>query len=143
MAIPNLMTVEGLIKGARTLLLDKVSPYRYSDISLIAALNIALNEARRVRPDIFICRYGVAVPQYEEVSGEIIPVEAQFRLALEYGVVAHALMRDQEDVQDERSASFNNNFYNMLTGVRPVPTQGGTPTPSKAGGGKGGAAENG
>lgn len=136
MATPNLMSVESLIKGVRVLLLDKVKPYRYGDTSLIAALNLTLLEMRRVRPDLFICRYGIEVPQYDEVSGAEIPVEAQFRLAVEYGTAAHALMRDQEDVQDERSATLNQNFYNILVGVRQTSVQGGTPSP------KGGSSKN-
>lgn len=132
MALPNLMTVDGMIKGVRTLLLDKVRPYRYTDISLIAALNITLNEASRVRPDIFVCRYGVEVPQYEDVSSEEIPVEARFRLALEFGTAAHALMRDQEDVHDERAGTFNLNFYNILTGVRQTALRGATPEGKKS-----------
>lgn len=143
MAVPNLMTVEGLIKGVRTLLLDKIQPYRYDDISLIAALNLALLEIRRVRPDILICRYGIDIPQYEAVSGEDIPIEPQFRLAVELGTAGHALMRDQEDVQDERSATFLNNMYNMLVGVRTAPVSGGTPTPAKAGGSKSSQPDNG
>jgi hypothetical protein len=127
---PSLMTVEQMIKGVRNLMLDKIRPYRYSDISLIAALNIALNEARRLRPDVFIQRYGIDVPQYEEVSGEIFPIEAQFRLAIEYGVAGHALLRDEEDIQDSRANTFLANFENMLTGRRPsIPIEGGTPSP--------------
>jgi len=129
---PNLMTVDSMIRGVRTLLLDKVRPYRYSDTSLIAALNISLNEGRRLRPDVFLSRYGIEVPQYEEISGAVIPVEAQFRLAFEYGIAGHALMRDQEDVQDQRSTIFLANFENMLVGRRPViPLEGGTPAPKK------------
>lgn len=127
---PNLMTVDSMIKGVRTLLLDKIRPYRYSDISLIAGLNLALLEGRRLRPDLFIDRYGIEVPQYEEISGAVIPVEAQFRLAFEYGVAGHAMMRDQEDLQDQRSSIFTAIFENMLVGRRPtIPLEGGTPTP--------------
>jgi len=131
---PNLMTVDSMIRGVRTLLLDKVRPYRYSDTSLIAGLNIALNEGRRLRPDVFLVRYGIEVPQYEQISGAILPVEAQFRLAFEYGIAGHALMRDQEDIQDQRSTIFLANFENMLVGRRPViPLEGGTPTPKNKG----------
>lgn len=132
MATPNLMTVAGLIKGARVLLLDKVQPYRYDDTSLIAALNLALLEGRRLRADLFVCRYGIEVPQFEAVSGEPLGVEAQFRLAFEYGTAGHALLRDQEDVQDQRATTFLNAMQDILVGVRPSPVHGGTPTPAKA-----------
>jgi hypothetical protein len=127
---PNLMTVEQMIKGVRNILLDKIRPYRYSDISLIAALNIVLNDARRLRPDLFLDRYGIEVPQYEEVNGSVIPIEAGFRLPIEYGVAGHALLRDEEDIQDSRANTFILNYINMLTGQRPhVPVEGGTPSP--------------
>jgi len=130
---PSLMTVEQMIKGVRNLMLDKIRPYRYSDTSLIAALNIALNEARRLRPDVFVQRYGIEVPQYDQVNGEIFPIEAQFRLAIEYGVAGHALLRDEEDIQDARANTFLANFENMLTGRRPrIPIEGGTPSPRAA-----------
>jgi hypothetical protein len=129
------MTVESMIRGVRNLLLDKIRPYRYGDTSLLAALNISLNEARRLRPDLFIERYGVTEPdQYEEISGAVIPIERQFRLAIEFGTAGHALLRDEEDTQDARANVFLNNFENLLTGQRLIPMQGGTPGPR---GGKG------
>lgn len=141
MALLNLSTVEGMITGVRVLLLDKIEPFRYSDHSLLAALNIALNEGRRLRPDIFIARYGVEEPaQYAEISGEQIPVERQFLLAFEYGVAGHALLRDEEDIQDSRANTFLANFERILVGQRAfIPVQGGTPSPhnKQQGGGMG------
>ena len=46
----NLRTVTEYIEDARTLLLDRIAPYRYSDTSLIVALNLALLDGRR-----FVC----------------------------------------------------------------------------------------
>ena len=140
MTTPNLMTVEQVIKGVRTLLLDKVQPYRYSDISLVAALNLAMLEGRRLRPDLFIQRYSVEVPQFEAVSGDTLGIEPQFRLAFEYMTAGHALLRDQEDVMDDRATSFLTAGASILVGVRQAPISGGTPTPSKAG--RGGTAQN-
>lgn len=135
----NLMSVAGLIAGARTLLLDKVQPYRYDDPSLVAALNLALLEGRRVRPDLFINRqHQIDVAQFDAVSGEDIGVEPQFRLAFEYGTAGHALLRDQEDVQDERATTFLRAMQDILVGVRQSSISGGTPSPSKAKGGQGG-----
>lgn len=124
----NLESVEGYVKGARALLLDKVVPYRYSDVAMVVGLNLALQEGRRIRPDLFICRYGVDVPQYEGVSGEIVPVEGQFRNAFLFGIAAQVLLRDEEDVQDARSNNFRDMFESILLGVRQAPMHGGTPT---------------
>jgi len=46
-------------------------------------------------------------------------------LALVYGMVSHALARDQEDVQDTRAATFLATFHAMLIGDAPPPIQGG------------------
>lgn len=140
----DLMTVQGFVNGIRTLLQDKIKPYRYSDDNVLAALNLAFLEGRRVRPDLFICpRGGIEVPQYEEITGDTVPIEPQFRLAFEYGAAAHVLLRDEEDVQDARAATLMGQFYDMLVGVRPTPVRGGTPTPSTVGAKTGGNQQQG
>ncbi len=124
----RLSSVEDYIDDARTLLLDRIVPYRYDDISLLVAFNTALLEGRRLRPDLFVFKHGSGVPSYDAVSGEEVPIEPQFRLAFVYGTVAHALARDTEDVQDTRATSFMNIFQSILTGVKQAPLQGGTPS---------------
>lgn len=132
----DLETVAGYVKDVRGILLDKTRPYRYTDTALLVALNLALLEGRRLRPDLFICGYGLEVPHYEVISGEEVPIEGQFRLAFVYGVVAQVLLRDEEDVQDARANSFRSMFEDMLLGVRRHPVQGGTPTPASVKGGQ-------
>ncbi len=124
-------TVGGYLKDVRTLLQDKVEPYRYRTHGLVRALNITLMEARRIRPDLFV-GYLDAVPQFHWTDAEdnpvdddpsnptwteFVPMELQFRQAFVYGIVAHALARDQEDIQDERSTGMMKSFVNMMTGV--------------------------
>lgn len=113
----NLDTVESLVGDARDILLDEVPPYRYSDNDLVKALNIALLEARRLRPDMFCYKWHNTVPQYTAVNGEKVPIDPQYRLAISYGIVAHAMLRDEEDIPTERSNSFMRSFQGMLTGV--------------------------
>lgn len=122
-----LNTVQSLIDDVRTLLLDKLQPYRYTDTELLTALNTALLEGRRLRADLYVTRFGNDVPFYGAVSGEQFCIEPQFRLAFVYGVAAHALLRDDEDVQDSRANGFLARFTDTLIGVRPSPIQGGTP----------------
>lgn len=129
---PNLMTVESLIKGARTFLLDKVKPYRYDDPSLIASLNLAILEARRLRPDLFIMKYRIDPPQFDGISGQSLEVEPQFRLAFEYMTAGHALLRDQEDTQDARATTLLDAGEGVLLGARPPRVSGGTPAPGNA-----------
>ncbi len=111
-------TVADYISDARTLLQDTIAPYRYDDPSLLVGLNVALLEARRVRADLFVFREHDKVPHFDTVNTKPVHFEHPFRLALVYGLCGHALARDQEDVQDARSASFMRIFYEMLIGVR-------------------------
>ena len=133
MAYLNLESVSDYVQDARTLLLDRIAPYRYDDISLLVALNLALLDGRRIRPDLFVYRHGNHVPSYSAVDGQRVPIEAQFRKAFVYGMVAHALARDQEDVQDQRSNLFMNVFNSILVGNGTTPPiGGGTPGPKQA-----------
>jgi len=54
----ELDSVESYILDVRTILLDKTPPYRYSDNSLLVAFNTAMLEARRLRPDMFVYKFG-------------------------------------------------------------------------------------
>ena len=127
----RLETVSDFVADARTLLQDMVQPYRYSDPEILVALNTALLEGRRLRADLFVTRWGNRVPAFDAVSGEYVPVEPQFRLAFVYGAVAHTLLRDEEDVQDDRSNAFLEKFHDILVGMRPSPIKGGTPQTQK------------
>lgn len=111
-----LATVQDYITDARVLLQDTVdSPYRYADPSLLTALNVTLLDARRLRPDLFIGQFDT-LPQATAIDDTDIEIEAQFRLGILHGLVAHAFARDQEDVQDARSTLFMNVFNTILTG---------------------------
>jgi len=125
----SLTSVEGYVRDVRVILLDKVKPYRYPDETILVGLNMALLEARRLRADLFVTRYGNEVPSFDAVSGEEVPIEGQFRMGFVYGIAAHALLQDAEDVQDARANSFLDKFHDILVGVRPAAVQGGTPGP--------------
>lgn len=130
----NLSSVQDYVTDARNLLLDKVRPYRYDDDSMVRGLNLALLDGFRLRPDLYLCRYATEIPQYGEVSGAEVPIEAQFRLAYAYGIASIVLLRDEEDVQDQRAATFRNLFEDILVGRTLRPVTGGTPTAAKQGG---------
>lgn len=114
----TLETVADYVSDARTLLLDKISPYRYDDASLMTAINVTLLEARRIRPDLFVfC--GPRVQHFTEddiTAKTIVKMEEQFRLAILHGLVGHAIERDQEDVQDARATAFLTIMSNILIG---------------------------
>lgn len=124
----TLDTVVDYITDARTLLQDTVLPPRYDDASLLTALNVSLLEGRRLRPDLFVYTYGSNVPSFgPKVDDTEIKIEQQFRQAFVYGLCAHALARDQEDVEDQRSNSFMGVFHAVLTGFKPPQITGSNP----------------
>lgn len=114
-----LLTITDYIADARTLLQDTIPPYRYQDSELVVAMNVALLEGRRLRPDLFVFSRHASggVPSFQANDGTNLDIEEPFRLAFLYGMCAHALTRDQEDIQDERAASFMHNFSNILIGM--------------------------
>ena len=123
----HLHSVESYIKDIRVLILDKTPPYRYDTPELLVAFNSCLLDGRRLRPDLFVYKHGNRVPHYEAADGEEVPIEPQFRLAFVYGTAAHALARDDEDVQDARAASFRAVFESILVGQSMPRIQGGSP----------------
>jgi hypothetical protein len=114
-----LLTISDYIADARTLLQDTLAPYRYADSELVVAMNVALLEGRRLRPDLFVYNKDNkrgGVPSFQANDGTDLEMEESFRLAFLHGMCAHALERDQEDIQDERASTFMKIFNTILTG---------------------------
>ena len=105
---PTYNTVADYVTDARNLLQDKIPEYRYDEESVLTALNVALLETRRQRPDLFVFNLPVRgqVQAFTKVDDTYVEMEPQFRLGLVYRTCGHALARDQEDVQDIRATSF-------------------------------------
>jgi len=124
-----LNTVADYSSDVRVLVQDTVPAFRYTDLEFLTALNVTLLEARRLRADIFIGQPFASPPQ-DYTSGDettspyvaandttdLTWIDQQFRLGLVLGTVAHLLARDQEDVQDARSAMFMQGFNTILCG---------------------------
>lgn len=106
-------TVSDYMAEARSLLQDRLTPYRYSDADLKTALGLALYEARKYRPDLF--PLGV-VPSVEPATspGTAIAVDTQYRLPLVYYMVAHVSMRDEEEGSDSRGTAYMRLFLTKL-----------------------------
>lgn len=114
----TLDTITDYITDGRTLLQDTIAPFRYDDDSLVRAMNVALLEGRRLRPDLFLYnKHFPHVPTLQANDGTKIVIEDQFRLAFLHGMLAHALERDQEDIQDARAAVFMGIFNTILLGI--------------------------
>src|SRR5258708_10627823 len=90
--------------AARILLQDQTAPLRFPDGDLALALSIALEEAHRLRPDIFL---GVsAVPSYTTLDTTAVTMDERYRMALVYYVTGWIQMRDEEYTQDSRAGVF-------------------------------------
>lgn len=132
---PTLNSVADYVTDARTLLQDKIQPFRYDDLSLLTAINITLTEARRMRPDLFVFNNMVEgqVQAFTEVDDTYVEMEPQFRLAILHGLCGHALERDQEDYQDARASAFLGMFNAGLVSHGIGPVAGGSPPGGKRG----------
>src|SRR6185503_15576455 len=114
MSTSALETVADYVAEARVLLQDAVAPYRYSDLELVGALNVTLLETRRLRADLFLGQ--TTFPFFTAVDTTAVEIEGPFRLAVSYGLAAHAITRDQEDIQDARASVLMRTFTKILIG---------------------------
>jgi hypothetical protein len=132
---PTYNTVAHYVADARTLLQDLVPDHRYDDPSLLTALNAALLEARRIKPELFVynLEYGGQVQSFKVVDDTYVDIEPQFRLAIVHGIIGHALERDQEDYQDQRATAFLALFTQGLVGKALGAVVGGSPPKGKGG----------
>jgi hypothetical protein len=115
----SLLTVQDYVDQARVLLLDTIDPYRYPDADLIEALNMAIMEGRRLRPDIFTTFFRSDLPDYtvSDLTDEV-PVDPMYRKSFLYYIIGHSQLRDEENTQDTRAAAMLNKFVMQLTSLQ-------------------------
>ncbi len=114
-------TVSGIVSAARILVQDAVQPYRYSDDDFVLALNMAVSEAKRIRPDFF--RSGI--PVYSAVdSTSLDAIELTYRVPFVYYLCGQVQLRDAEETQDARAVAFIQMFFRTLSPGRQVPYYG-------------------
>ena len=114
-----LETVDKYVEFARELLQDESdSPYRYSDASLVRALSLALPEAKKVRPDLFISIAATQSFTTADIAAQtVVNFNEMYRLGLAYFMVGMMQLRDDEEVQDQRAAAFLAMATTKLTSV--------------------------
>jgi hypothetical protein len=106
-------TVQKIVDECRRLLQDQVVPYRYPDVDLVAALNSAMLEVRRLRPDLLLPLF--EIPEYSAGSmGAAVTIEPMYIPAVVYFIVGHAQLRDDEPTMDQRAAAFKQSFAAKL-----------------------------
>lgn len=112
------MTLQDAIDRAREILQDQVEEYRYTEEELIAYFNQALNQARRVRPDLFLRYIGYPTPVYTTNDlNTNLPISFTYFDALVFYMAGYAEMRDDEHTVSQRSTSLITAFNAMLRGA--------------------------
>jgi hypothetical protein len=118
--------VEEYIVMARSLLQDMVAPYRYADTDIVSALNIALSEMGRIRPDIFLdLKYqsplvkgdigdGVPPSFVATDTTSMVPVPGKYVTTLYWFTTGWLQMFDMADTQDQRAQGFMAKFQQHL-----------------------------
>jgi len=115
-----------ILSQARSILQDRKAPYRYSEEELTEALNTALSEIRRLRPDAFAGTFTAGTtPQYSTDPSPVpplLPLDADwpvddmfFSPTVSY-VSGYAELRDDEFTEDSRATSLLQRFALQLTG---------------------------
>lgn len=119
---------------------DKIQPYRYGDDQIVDALNVALQEIQRIRPDIFLdLKYQQRIQSndlddgfissYYSVSdiafdssnnyvvsgGTLVPIPSRFNDPVIWYMGAHLQLLDVEDTQDQRAVAFLAKVMQRLT----------------------------
>lgn len=110
-----LTTVANYITEARALLQDQTAPYRYSDDEIVRALNMAIQDARRVRAELFQAYFDLSLPQYSSgATGATVDIDPMYRTSFLFYIVGAMQLRDQEDTTDARASNFLNKFVTDL-----------------------------
>lgn len=114
-----LVSVADYITEARTLLVDGVSPYRYSDDTIVSALNNAMNSAVAMRPDLFmVALRNPPLTVYDASQPTTtVSMDIRYRTALLYYIVGWVQLSDEEDTQDARAAGLLTKFASQLLKV--------------------------
>ena len=114
----TLATVGDYVKEARVLLQDTRVPYRYPDGEIITALNIGMQEAYRLRSDLFLGALDFTIPDFDPAGGSVltqpVPMEKGYRSSFIYYVVGRIQLRDQEDSTDQRAGALLQKFVGQM-----------------------------
>jgi bifunctional DNase/RNase len=108
-------TVLDVSTRVRSILKDGVDPNRYSDADILNAINDALIEARRVRPDLFL-KKNFIVPVLT-ADADKLPIEDTFFNSIVYFAAAYMMFRDDEFSVDSRASQLMSKATGQLIAV--------------------------
>ncbi len=111
-------SIGDMMVDVRVLLQDTRSPFRYREADFYTSLNAGLMQARRVRPDLFLGRFGREDFSYDaERAAEPFPLAPWLWEAFVEYIVGRSEMRDDEYSADSRAVVFVNRFQAKLMSV--------------------------
>lgn len=109
-----LLTGADYLAQARRILNDQdAAAYRYTDDTLLEALEAGVNDMDRLRPDILL---GVAEQNEIVPTTSLVFVDRRYRRALLDYVVGYAESVDDEAATNERATKYRAMFVAALTG---------------------------
>lgn len=108
-----MQTIANYIAACRILLQDTSPAPRYSDAEFKLALDIAMDEAFRIRPDLFM-DYPDGFDIVSEPDSYIPPIPRGHQSAFMYYMCGHVQLRDAEETEDNRASIFLNKFVSQL-----------------------------
>lgn len=109
-------TIADLVTEARALVNDERAPYRDTDQKFVAAVNRAMNELKRLRPDAFYELFDddldVAVPEYttSNMGTSSFPADMIFWTSVLYFVAGSIELKDDEFTADGRAVTLMQRF---------------------------------
>jgi hypothetical protein len=110
-------TYDDVITRAREILQDtNNAAYRYSEQSVLNAVNDSILEVQRVRPDILLA-VGLE-PEDAELTDTTLtlPIDAVFFQSLVYMTAGYMMLRDNEFAVDQRAVNLlNKGLAQLLT----------------------------
>ena len=122
--------VSDYVSATRTALQDVIGPpYRYTDDNIVNALNSAMFEVSRIRPDIFLdLKYQQPLQQGDIDEGApplfistrmsaMVPVPGKYRLPIQWYMEGILQFLDMADTQDGRAQAFVQKFQTQLTSL--------------------------
>lgn len=92
-----------VIARVREILQDDLG-VRYTDPQIFAHLNDAVQEARSIRPDLFVFKYGVEIAEVADPA-EDFPLPQQYFSAVCLYIAGACELRDDEFASDGRAST--------------------------------------
>lgn len=113
-------TLDNLVDESRLMLKDRRVPYRYTQTDILAAINSAFREVKRIRPDIFLAPAGnIALPNFVEADLGLgtptpFPIDETFFMAVVFYAVGKLQLGDDEFTLDNRAMTLLSSFRQLL-----------------------------